>query len=154
MSQAQTNALIWSDKKSTDSSREAYFGSITAGDEVIYVQKVNFIDQPDLWEIRWNAGCHPVRKPQNPQHADLYDAIAEADAARLLGPAGAGLPGLWADARHRRRLLVAKSVRAASRGLSRGGCRWKNLRSSFTQFAEAEIRTNIGTLSPKTLSNC
>lgn len=29
MSQAQTNAPIWSDKKSIGSSREAYFGSIS-----------------------------------------------------------------------------------------------------------------------------
>lgn len=51
---------------------------------MIYVQRINSIDQPDLWEIRWNVGCHPVRKPQNLQHADLYAAIAEAEVARLL----------------------------------------------------------------------
>jgi hypothetical protein len=84
--QSQANALIWSDAKSIGSSREAYFGSITLGDEVISVQRINFVDQPDLWEISWNVGCDPVRKPQNPQHTDLYKAIAEAEAevARLL----------------------------------------------------------------------
>jgi len=78
------HALIWSNAVSIGCSREAYFGSRTAGEQIIMVRRTTIAGERKF-EILWNDGSS--REVANAAHEDLYVAIeaAEAEVARVYG---------------------------------------------------------------------